>query len=597
MPTQYTGTVSWGITPLNYNSSSLASMSAGSRGNYLKSANDDFRYQVQYQYSNLKEDIEVGNPGNVVNVLFDVFTSTRTEDDTFEKIATIKKSRDIANRRFDTGTSPALHRFTVDIGQLLSDQLSYSLCPVNSGSWKSVAFGGLNGGKTMQDNVIGSNSPVGTAVSAYNVSQNGTFRYVRVEARFEILDANLNLVMAQDSSGDDQKLSTAPQIAAINSVNQFEEDVTYYEGQFMMTTSTPSNSNPKRFLSRCPNWYYDDSANKVAYHKPVRMDQQAEFLQWYVFNMYDNDEDDQFYNYAEIYGVSYNSDGTTNDFILQDFNPLLSVDGANDQTLEFGHDQRKMLVQNVSPDFINNNAFLPQTANGRPYTNPTIPITSITQKYSLHFRGRYYNDNASPKAYVTRIHSATSWFVIDRESENIPYGFVRFHWLNSMGGIDSHTCKRDIVEGLNVNRSVVERKSADRTWIQDDNYKVNGVNVAVTAGDYHSDTMRGGNLYKGGREVTAVSADRVKSVYTEPLNKEVAIWLEEIITSPNVWVEMKTPATIRNKQVNSFLNRGFSNYIPVIITNSDIETVNQEKGLVTFNLEYILSHKVQTQRN
>ena len=34
-----------------------------------------------------------------------------------------------------------------------------------------------------------------------------------------------------------------------------------------------------------------------------------------------------------------------------------------------------------------------------------------------------------------------------------------------------------------------------------------------------------------------------------------------------------------------------------IITNSDVETVNQENGLVKFNIEYTLAHKVITQRN
>ena len=46
---------------------------------------------------------------------------------------------------------------------------------------------------------------------------------------------------------------------------------------------------------------------------------------------------------------------------------------------------------------------------------------------------------------------------------------------------------------------------------------------------YHSDTMRGGDIYKGGREVSNVNAERVQSVYTEPLNKSVAKWLEEMI--------------------------------------------------------------------
>ena len=47
------------------------------------------------------------------------------------------------------------HRFTIDISQLVSDQLSYSLCPINKGTWQSNYYGGMNGGLTMQDNVIG----------------------------------------------------------------------------------------------------------------------------------------------------------------------------------------------------------------------------------------------------------------------------------------------------------------------------------------------------------------------------------------------------------------------------------------------------------
>ena len=35
-----------------------------------------------------------------------------------------------------------------------------------------------------------------------------------------------------------------------------------------------------------------------------------------------------------------------------------------------------------------------------------------------------------------------------------------------MGGTDSYTAKRDVVEGLTISRDVIERKSADRTWYQ-----------------------------------------------------------------------------------------------------------------------------------
>ena len=115
--------------------------------------------------------------------------------------------------------------------------------------------------------------------------------------------------------------------------------------------------------------------------------------------------------------------------------------------------------------------------------------------------------------------------------------------------------------------------------------------------EYISNTMRGGNLYKGGREVLNVNAQKNNSVYTEPLNKNTAKWLEEIMTSPNVWIEMDTDATARGNSINPYQRPSTKEYIPVIITNSDVETVNQEAGLVKFNIEYTLSHKVQTQRN
>ena len=70
-----------------------------------------------------------------------------------------------------------------------------------------------------------------------------------------------------------------------------------------------------------------------------------------------------------------------------------------------------------------------------------------------------------------------------------------------------------------------------------------------------------------------------------------------MILSPNVWIEMDTDATQMGKKRNPYLRPSDKEYIPVIITNSDIETVNQAEGLVKFNIEYTLAHKVQTQRN
>tara|TARA_R110001583_G_scaffold30051_1_gene104247 strand:- start:321 stop:2087 length:1767 start_codon:yes stop_codon:yes gene_type:complete len=587
--TAIVGTVSWGIVPLGYNSSNLAGMSFDSRGNYIKSANDQLRYQVQYENANLSEGIEATTLGQVKNVIFKIEVSV--DNINFTTLASIKKLRDIANRKYDNDTSPLLHRFTIDVSELVSDQLSYSLCPINKGTWQSHAYGGMNGGLVIQDNVVGNNSIDGTPVSLYNVSENGTFRYLKVSATFGVLNSEGQTVVALTSSGLPKTLNNAPIITVINSVNQFETDSTYYEGEFMTNASSPTSNNPKRFLTRCPNWYYNDSPNNVAYNKLVRMDEQAEFLQWYTYVLFDSSNDSEFYNYAEIFGQTFLNNGAVeNTFVLADFNSLL-----NDRnSTEFEHSQLKMLQQNVSPDFINNNAFAPQIT-ARPYSTPISPITANTHRYALHFKGTYFDDATS--AFVRKIHSATNWFQIDREDENIPYAYVRFHWLNSMGGIDSYTAKRDVVEGLTISRDVVERKSSDRTWYQANSGAVSGSESNVSNSSYISDTMRGGDIYKGGREVSSVNADRVKSVYTEPLNQSVAKWLEELILSPNVWVEMETDATARGFKTNPYLRPSVKEYIPVIITNSDIESVNQENGLVRFNIEYTLAHKVQTQSN
>ena len=586
-----TGVVSWGIIPLGYNESNLATMSWDSRGNYLKSANDQLRYQVQWIYSGINEGVEVGNEGNVVNVIFKIETSV--DDTNWTTIGNIKKSRDIANKKYDDGSQPIGHRFTIDISQLVSDQLSYSLCPINKGTWQSNYYGGMNGGLTMQDNVIGGAGASGTPISQYNVSENGTFRRVRVSATFEILDASKQIITASDV------LSYAEIITVINSVNQFENDSTYYNDRYNI--SDVQNLEYK-FLSRCPNW--SDSSIGQDFKKPVRIEEQAEWLQFYIrSNLYkDISVGSDAVGADAIKIVTYESDGTNNTFYLRDFEDNLLTYVTNNGYTIPTEKQAQMFVQNISPDYIINSGKVWETTISRstyPYWDAYAgsTITSNTIYYTAYLvKIGMWTPFAEKK--VTK----TYYYNIDRENKNIPYGFVRFHWLNSMGGIDSYTAKRDVVEGLTISRDVIERKSGDRTWYQADSGASNNVesevsNYANGNDSYISDTMRGGNLYKGGREVLGVNADRVQSVYTEPLNKSVAKWLEEMMLSPNVWIEKDTEATAKGNSSNPYLRPSTKGYIPVIITNSDIETVNQENGLVRFNIEYTLSHKVQTQRN
>ena len=70
------GTVSWGFQPLDWNNSNLAGSFWDYRSNYLKSANDPLRYQVQWTDSGLMKEqsllllIDSSNNGDVVNVSF-----------------------------------------------------------------------------------------------------------------------------------------------------------------------------------------------------------------------------------------------------------------------------------------------------------------------------------------------------------------------------------------------------------------------------------------------------------------------------------------------------------------------------------------------
>ena len=593
------GIATWGIVPSENDSSSLATMSWNYRDNYLISANNQLRYQVQWFFGSINEATEasalnavvngsgVTTAGDVINVVFKIESSV--DDVYWNTIGTIKKTRDITNRRYNNGLPPVGHRFTVDVSQLISDQLSYSLCPINKGTWQSNYYGGMNGGLEMQDNVIGGNLALGNPISDYNVSDNGTFRRLKVSATFEIIDINGNIINASTLLGNPTIITT------INSVNQFERDSVYYQ-VYNIDKYTGYN-----FLTRCPNW--NGGGVIEDFKKPVRMDEQAEWLQFYMRRGTQDDISGTGVDTVSGIGMEINTYiGNTleNTFYLIDFqdNVLEEIVSSLARVKEY---QNQTFIQNISPDYINSTAVLKSPSSSARSASKIAnnwnnysgsKITASTTRYTAHL---VKVGLLSPYTIIPV--SQYYEYTIDRENKNIPYGFVRFHWLNSMGGTDSYTAKRDIVEGLSISRDVIERKSSDRTWYQADSGANGGSELDVDPANYISNTMRGGNIYKGGREVSTVNAERVQSVYTEPLNISVAKWLEEITLSPNVWIEMETDATKRGNTVDEYQRPSTKEYIPVIINNSEIETVNQENGLVKFNIEYTLSHKVQTQRN
>ena len=540
------GTLSKTIQPYGGTSDNLINLSWNWRANYMKSANTQMRYQIEW--NGLDENQEpskanfISNAGDVINIVFRVYATSEypypASSLDWQLVGSIRKARDIANESYITGAgSLSKQRYTVDISSMCQDLLSYSLVPLNKGTWQSSAWGGMNGGQTKQDNVA-------QTVSNYNVTPNGTYRHIYVTATPEIILANGTIAESTDSPLGFNK------IAVINSVAQFEKEDIYYN-DYIIRNSLSNPSFPKGFLSLCPNFTQTQS---VPFLKQVRTDVDGEWLYWYQRNIGDSSTTPNTNaSKARLKCETYLSDGTSqNIFYLSDFNSNLDTEVLSGITV-FSETQNRICVQNVSPTYINANA---QDDSGNPLTNQ---IDSSTQYYKAHLE--YLADAVTIRATEYR------FFNIDRETYNNAFGFVRFYWLNRMGGIDSYTAKRDVMESISV------------------------------SSEYVSNTMRGGNLYKGGREVLSVNAERNNSVFTEPLNKQTADWLEEIITSPNVWIEMDTDATQRGNTVNPFQRPSTKGYIPVIITNSDIETLNQETQMVKFNIEYTLSHKVQTQRN
>ena len=247
------GTIFDSFSPVSTTQSAL-NLSYNNRSNYLVSANVPKRYQVRWEgvneaYTPTKTAGNQQNTrGDIVNMVFYVYATTQYVDGDYpanlnqwDLVAKIKKSRDLVNKKYNDKTNILNHqRFTVDISQVCQDLLSYSLVPIGKGTWQSSLWGGMNGGQTIQDNVTES-------VSDYNVTPNGTYRHIRVVAKPEVILRNGLITEATNTV-------TFDDIAVINSVGQFERDSIFYYNQYTIQKAPANSSNPRGFLSFCPNF-------------------------------------------------------------------------------------------------------------------------------------------------------------------------------------------------------------------------------------------------------------------------------------------------------------------------------------------------------
>ena len=551
---------------------------SSSDGQQFISCNQPLIYQIRFgstlpRITNLSTEADLQS-GDLVNALFEVFIGIDGNDSrtisggNMFQIGTIRKSRDIpyvGNEGIDPQYSSLnsahnFHTFTVDIAPLVKNYLSYSLVPIKKG-YMSKDY-------QMSGNYTTNNFYDFTSVQ-------GSLRFVDVRIKFEVLETTggSNLVIANDGSNDQIKGTNS--IAVINSAPQ------HYDNPHILRTNhmiVGTSDDEKYFLSNCPNG--DKGLTTTNYtHKLIRLDEEAEFLSYYLrkFNGTSTTLSTiDFYMRVTTKDAS----GATVDYInIRDWKGTLGVSGTH----PFGGGQfgtapldtinaYKYIVQNVSP------AYLETFGTGAGEWNNGNKFTGAT-----HYEAVLRLNNGS----TTYECSETRYYKIDTEDECGAYDFVRFHWLNRLGGIDSYTAKRDVTESVSVNKTFFERKAPNQLYIQ----QYDGSTFTT-----NNDPL-GNDLYKGQIDTLSITGTRGGSVFTEPLNTTQAKWLEELITSPNVWIELETEASKRANAVNPTSHPSTRDYMPVIIQNSNINTVSQSEGLVKFNIDYIFSNKLNTQSN
>ena len=535
----------------------------------LVSCNSPMIYQLQWgqtlaNVTNLMpESAYVAN--DVVNIVFEVWIGN--EYAVSQSISgggnmffagALRKSRDLPyvanegiNPQWNQGNIDIdFHTFTVDIAPIIKSYLSYTLTPMMKGSPSSqYAMSGDYNTNDLLD----------------FTSIDGTHRFVDVRAKFEVYEQNPSISKKLiESPGDIKDFSTTN---VINAAIQHNDKIGLNNSMLVCSSSTTS----KQFLTNSPN---ENFAGKgITGYKDIRMDDEAEFLSWFQYRFANTGSPGYTYDMTDYYIRITTSDANTAN--LRSFQETLGNDGAISSAFWTGvwtdTYVYRVLSQNVSPAFIN--SVTPNT------------ITSATESYSA----KLICSGTTLGSGVTV--SEPRYYKIDREPVNLAYDFVRFHWLNRMGGIDSYTAKRDISETVMSNKVFFERKSPNPLYVQ----QYDG-----TAPLFPQSSPRdplGNDLYKPSVTTVSVEATRKKSVYTEPLNSVESKWMEEIITSPNVWIELDTEAGEWANDINPTSHPSTRDYFPVTINNTEFETVNQELGLVKLNIQYTMSHSINTQSN
>lgn len=549
------------------------------------SVNNPITYQLQWGQTNSRitnfMTKDEYTSGDLANVIFDIYMGNvwREHDNNIPNMAfigSLRKSRDMPlimgegmNPQFTTGVNTKnFHTFTVDIAPVVKSYLSYTLTPFMKGSPSEL----FNMGGTYNTN----NSYDFTSIG-------GSDRIIQVQARFEVYneDATISERLVIATSGGSEVVKNTGGIVVVNAALQHDEKPILNRYNVNCNAGTTY----KEFFSNFPNNDSTSGEKRVQIFKKVRLDDEGEFLSWFQEKFANSGHPNHTYNMTDFYLQIHTdeSDGSHHTANLRDVQYTLGNTGTISSSYwgnsgwgnnpdPYDTEVMKVLSQNVSPAYINS------------VTAGTITSDTISYRAKLICSGTTLGTGKSV--------SESRYYVLDHETANTSYDYVRFHWLNRLGGIDSYTAKRDISESVNVSKVFFERQSPNRQFIQ----QYNGTNNPFG----NPQDALGGDTYKASVNTLAVEATRSKTVYTEPLNMEESKWLEEILTSPNVWVELDNEAGFWTEFVtdnSAKIHPSTRDYFPVTITNSSLTTVDQALGLVKFNLEYTMSNSIVTQSN
>ena len=579
----------------------------------LRSVNDSVVLQVFWDYSTsgltqAQEGTGAGgerDEGDLVNVLFDIYEGTTggednpggTLADDFTKICTIKKPKDSPmkwnGRPFDKVPLEG-HRFTINISEILADLLSYSLVPVGIGTWGCIddgttgpqvqsgsqstyvsQFGGMNG-QWVDSNVASTTNDQ----ERYNLSANGSDRRIRVEARFELLanDGSLELSTnpASRSFSDFYICNAAPQWGDRHDLKNREisSAIATTDGPYFLTNSPNTTAQTPGSTADTDKQYY----------KPIRLDDNAEYLQWFQKVLPTPPGAHHIDGFGIFVEYSANADMSSSSFVY-----LTDCTGRGRALLDGGSDvnenQYRQFVQNVSPAYINqhNNGTQPDM-NKWSYTATPLAI-------GTYYRCTVYNIDSAANENIL---SAYQYYKVVEETKGgwsdvcgMKEG-VKFMWLNRMGGIDSYLAKRIFSKSIDIQRETIIKKSPDRLHSQ---------NTGITGIPWNNNI--GANMYPHSREVLNVDANRKFSAMTDPLTVPEANWLEELLTSPNVWVIQENDGSkyLEGRTPTEESRPSTQGYMPIVITSSDVALIDEAQGLSQINIEFVESHAINTQRN